>query len=89
MRAARSGMPVRACAAFPREAGFLQGWEPEPGREPRGKPAAPFLSLIKWWLSPPMREPLLRSLFWQGCSVKVNSVPCFEIWDDFKSLSAF
>lgn len=49
LRGARSGMPVLAGAAFPREAGFLRGQEPEPGREPRGKPAAPFLSLIKWW----------------------------------------
>ena len=86
LRAARSGMPVRAGAAFPREAGFLRGQELEPGREPRGKPAAPLLSLIKQWLSPPTRERLLRSLFWQGCSGSVNSVPCFVIWDDFKSL---
>lgn len=47
MRVARSGMPVHACTAFPREAGFLRGREPELGQEPRGKPAAPFLSLIK------------------------------------------
>lgn len=89
LRAARPGMPVHARAAFLREAGFLRGRETEPGREPRGKPAATLLSLIKRWLSPPTREPLLRSLFWQACSVEVNSAPCFVIWDDFKSLSAF
>lgn len=44
-RAARSNMPMHACAAFPRETTFLRGWEL--GREPRGKLATPFLSLIK------------------------------------------
>lgn len=61
--AARPGVPVLACAAFPREAG-LQGAVWEAG--------CSVLSLIKQWLSPPRRALLLWSLFWQGSSEKVN-----------------
>lgn len=51
-------------------------------RELCGKLAAPFLALIKRWLSPPRRELLLRSLFWQRrlCKSKLSSLFCKLGW---------